>query len=276
MLSPAEQMLYNAVRLTALKNGAPIQHGTGFFWTTLSPQGSIHTLMTNKHVIEGADALQIRLHIANGNKPEPSGKTDIFTLILHENGVAHHPDKDVDLCAISMIGLESYKRATGNDIFYVSNNMRLIPSPSEWMDLDAIEEVIMIGCPNALFDEENALPIIRRGITGSHPAFKYNGNDIFVIDAACFPGSSGSPVFLYNSSAYYDKRQQAVTMSGIRVKLLGILFAGPTIDQNGRIILTQDPQIKVSAMMHLGYVIRSSRLIEMDQILLERAIASSR
>lgn len=275
MLSPAEQMLYNSVRLTAFKNGVPIQNGTGFFWDTVSPQGTVNTLVTNKHVIDGADALQIRLHVANENKPEPSGKTDLFTIVLHETGMVRHPDDDVDLCAISMIGLEKYTEVTGNHIFCVSTNSTKIPSPEEWSDLDAIEEVIMVGCPNGLFDEANGLPIIRRGITGSHPAFKYEGKDMFVIDAACFPGSSGSPVFLYNSSGYYDKRKQAVTIAGIRVKLLGILFAGPTIDQNGRIILTNEPQIKVSAMMHLGYVIRSSRLLEMDKIILELAIKKS-
>lgn len=37
----------------------------------------------------------------------------------------------------------------------------------------------------------------RRGITATNINFDYNGKKEFVIDAACFPGSSGFPVFIW-------------------------------------------------------------------------------
>jgi len=57
----------------------------------------------------------------------------------------------------------------------------------------------MIGYPNGLWDHVNNLPLIRRGITASHPGVDYqiegqNGPGVTVIDMACFPDSSGSPV----------------------------------------------------------------------------------
>lgn len=36
------------------------------------------------------------------------------------------------------------------------------------------------------------------GSTASHPAYNYNNRNEFVIDCACYPGSSGSQVMLYN------------------------------------------------------------------------------
>ncbi len=44
----------------------------------------------------------------------------------------------------------------------------------------------MIGYPNGIWDEANNMPIIRRGITATHPNFNYNGKPEFMIDAACF------------------------------------------------------------------------------------------
>ena len=269
-LSPSEQLLYNAVRITAYANGSPIQHGTGFYWRTNADGGYTETLITNKHVLAGATHLHIQMHLAT-NGPQPSGEFDLAILELRDSGIINHPDIDVDLCAVTISGIYAYSEQTGRKLFYVPLDASHLPTTEEWGELDAFEEVLMIGCPNGLFDEVNALPILRRGTTASHPAFLYNGKHQFVIDAACFPGSSGSPVLLYSSPSYYDKKKGAVTI-GMRVKLLGILFAGPTINQQGKIILATTPKVETAAMMHLGYVIRSSRLLELDEIIRGRAV----
>lgn len=60
----------------------------------------------------------------------------------------------------------------------------------------------MIGYPNGLWDSQNNLPIIRRGITATSVKKDYNGKKEFLIDAAVFPGSSGSPVFIFNEGSY--------------------------------------------------------------------------
>ena len=48
----------------------------------------------------------------------------------------------------------------------------------------------------ALIDEVNNKPVVRKGITATDIRLDYNGRKEFLIDAACFHGSSGSPVFL--------------------------------------------------------------------------------
>jgi len=64
----------------------------------------------------------------------------------------------------------------------------------------------MVGYPIGLWDEKNNYPIFRKGITATHPANDYNGKSEFMIDAACFPGSSGSPVYIIDELNYVDKK----------------------------------------------------------------------
>src|ERR1700736_1715142 len=99
----------------------------------------------------------------------------------------------------------------------------------------------MVGYPNGLWDEANNYPLIRRGITASHPAvdFQIKGVATTVIDAACFPGSSGSPVILHNTGTYSDKKGN--TVIGSRTMLLGVLFSGPTIQADGKIVVRDIP-----------------------------------
>lgn len=79
----------------------------------------------------------------------------------------------------------------------------------------------MIGYPNGIWDSVNNMPIIRKGITATHPRLNYNGRKKFMIDAACFHGSSGSPVLLFNTGTYATK--DGNTTIGTRIMLLGIL-----------------------------------------------------
>jgi len=55
-------------------------------------------------------------------------------------------------------------------------------------ELSAIEDIIMIGYPDGIWDSINNQPIIRRGITATQPKNNFNGKQEFLIDAACFPG----------------------------------------------------------------------------------------
>ena len=75
-----------------------------------------------------------------------------------------------------------------------------MPDATALAKLNAVEEIMMIGYPNGLWDAKNNLPIVRRGITGTPAFVDYNDKPEFVIDAACFPGSSGSPVFIVNQA----------------------------------------------------------------------------
>ena len=91
-----------------------------------------------------------------------------------------------------------------------------------------------------------------------------------MIDAACFPGSSGSPVFLVNVGNYVTKG--GGTVIGSRFYFLGILYAGPQYTNQGEVkvvtIPTKTEAISLSNIpVNLGYVIKSEQLFDFDEIL---------
>lgn len=69
-----------------------------------------------------------------------------------------------------------------------------------------LEELVMVGYPIGLSDTRNNYPIFRKGYTSAHPAVDFNDDGIGLVDMACFPGSSGSPIFILNEGGYRDKR----------------------------------------------------------------------
>jgi len=103
----------------------------------------------------------------------------------------------------------------------------------------------------------------------------------FLIDAACFPGSSGSPVFIFNQGSYSDANfggNGGGIILGTRLMMIGILFAGHLHTTIGEIqvvpIPTATMPIPVSQIPNnLGICIRASRLLEFAPVLNERIVA---
>ncbi|ELY1733157.1 trypsin-like peptidase domain-containing protein [Acinetobacter baumannii] len=259
----AESMLYSTVKITAISQGSAIGTGTGFFSTFCKTHDSfLPVIITNKHVIEGADRIFINCHIEDNNTYKASGKfLDVF-IDLQETLIMH-PDPNIDLCAINFSSCIEQATEQGISIFYTPVGFELIPDESEWEFFDAIEEVTMIGCPNGLSDSVNNLPIIRQGVTATSPSFPYNGKQEFMVDMACFPGSSGSPIFLYNKNGYFDGKSKSYIMGAARLRLLGILYSGPLISNTGQITLNTSFKFDVASMI-LGNAIRSSELKKLE------------
>ncbi|PWJ79784.1 trypsin-like peptidase [Pseudaminobacter salicylatoxidans] len=267
-LTPAEKMLYSATRITTYHRGMRRSVGTGFFYIVNLENGrSSALLVTNRHVFEGCDRIDVTLPIRDENG-EPSRTFHTWQLEFQGNPIGH-PDPTIDLAVISITDLHRQTAGAKELPFYITLSRDIIPSVEAWAEFDAIEEVTMVGCPNGLFDEANNLPIIRRGITATHPAKNYQGRDEFMVDLACFPGSSGSPVFLYSTGANFDRATGGYALGNIRLLLMGILYAGPTINQRGEIVLARQPAVSVAAMMHLGTVIKSTHLLAFDALVQE-------
>lgn len=176
--------------------------------------------------------------------------------------------------------LLSAATAAGKQLFYVSLDKSLIPTDAELADMTMMEDVVMIGYPNGIWDQAHNMPVMRRGVTATHPNLDWNGNAEFLIDAACFPGSSGSPVFLFNQGGYTTK--SGGTMIGpSRIKLLGILYAGPQHTVTGEIkivkVPTVDKPISVASIPNnLGMIIKAKKLMELDEIFTERLLREVR
>jgi len=107
-----------------------------------------------------------------------------------------HPEPDIDLCILPIAPILIAAKEQGDDPFFVPADDSLIPTPADLNDLTAMEDIVMIGYPNGICDSVNNQPVFRKGITATHPAKDFKGKPEFMIDAACFPGSSGSPRYL--------------------------------------------------------------------------------
>ena len=62
------------------------------------------------------------------------------------------------------------------------------------IDVQASDDVVIIGYPRGFYDKFNLYPIIKSGIIASRWGANFDGKPIFLIDAKLFPGSSGSIV----------------------------------------------------------------------------------
>ena len=130
------------------------------------------------------------------------------------------------------------------------------------------EDIYMIGYPNGLGDDIHNLPINRSGITGTPFFIDHNGKPEFLVDCACFPGSSGSPVVIVNESFYALHKQPL--QSGNRMVLLGILYAGPMFDAEGKIVKYLVPTTNITSTsipMNLGYCISSKKILDFIPLL---------
>ena len=106
------------------------------------------------------------------------------------------------------------------EIFFRTVDQNIVPTKEQEDKLSAIENITFIGYPSGLYDEKNKISIIRQGITATPIWNDFKGEEVFLIDAGVFPGSSGSPVFIYNQGTYPVKDGIAL---GSRLIFVGVL-----------------------------------------------------
>lgn len=274
VLSISEQMQYITARIEVeLKEGG-ISTGTGYILNLCSNETKhIPVLVTNKHVVEDGKVGRFKMTVAlDDDTPDDTKHIDIIVKDIGDKFI-YHPEIDIDL-AILPIGHYLNKIEKNNvKLFFKAIDITLLPTDLDISQFTAVEDIIMVGYPNGIWDSVNNLPVFRKGITATHPSKKYNGKEEFMIDAACFPGSSGSPVFLYNNGGYTTK--EGKRMVGTRVKFLGTLYAGPQHTASGKIevvkVPTKDVPVAVSLIPNnLGYVIKAKKLLDFEDILNER------
>lgn len=258
-MSISNQLAETTLRIEAqLPQG--VSTGSGFLFN-IQQNGnvSVPILLTNKHVVTGSTNIKVIITVTDstGNQQNTELNLGAYPVAWHD-----HPDQSVDLTAIA---IAPYL----NDLVQRSLTPRIkclgfseIPTEEELANLSFVENILMIGYPNGLWDNINNYPLFRSGVSATHPGKDFRGKKEFVVDIAAFPGSSGSPVFLFNEGSY--STSNALIM-GTRVKLLGILYAGPQYRADGQIIIqtvptSQVPISQTSIPMNLGYVISSKEI----------------
>lgn len=259
----SEQMMYSTIRLNS-NNGST---GTGFFFSFEFNGKTVPIILTNKHVVNynTKESVTFFLHTKSG-----TSVIDENLQITFNTEWFFHKSKDLCFCFANPL-FEQIKSQIGKDIFFIPVTENLIPDISKLQELSAIEEVIMVGYPNGLWDQKNNFPLFRRGITASHPAIDFNREHIGAVDMACFPGSSGSPIFILNENGYSDKKGNTY-LGAKRLFFLGILFEGPQFSVKGELVVENiQTQQKISSqtpiMINLGYYIKSIEILEFKDII---------
>ncbi len=255
-ISISETMMYNTVRIIT-KSGSC---GTGSYFNFKIGEFTVPVIITNKHVINynPSEITTFLLHTKDMNG-DPDGNIEI----TYQANWIFHDQKDLCYCYLNPI-LTEIERQFGKSIFYATNDFSIIPSNEQLMDLNALEELVMVGYPIGLWDARNNFPIFRKGYTASHPGIDFNEDGIGLADMACFPGSSGSPIYILNEGAYRDKRGNSY-FGKSRIYLIGFLVSGPTLNANGDIVIQNIPTqqkftTNTPVMVNLGYYIKSSEL----------------
>ncbi len=269
-----DQLVYSTARIIC-SNAKETAFGSGFFMLHEDPnkQKQYLAFVTNKHVVNGYSSARIDLvgADANGN-PVDAQHISIQLPDLQKNCI-FHPEKDIDICFVIVNSEMEELRKQGKYPYYRCIGNELILRNEDFASLTSVEDIIMIGYPNGIMDDFNCKPVVRKGITATNLKLDYDGQPVFVIDAACFPGSSGSPVFLRKTGL-----EKEATDSGLRIgvtaaySLLGILYAGPTIEIDGKIVVKDIPTAAVpvaemKSMMNLGYVVKINKAIELFKLI---------
>lgn len=274
-LSSAEKLALTTVRLECRLGDGRTSTGTAFFFSfKVDDQKIIPLLVTNKHVIAGSTSGTFVLTLRGENGDPKIGSHEPVSFDNFESLWINHPDKNVDLAVFPLGPLLNEAEKLGKKFFFAPLDESLIPSEEVIAGLSGIEDITMIGYPNGIWDQCNNMPIVRRGITATNPKHDYNGLPIFVIDCACFPGSSGSPVLVFNQGAYSDAGG-GIVLGGGRVLLLGILFAGPQHVAEGEVKTIDVPLQQVSISMsripnNLGFVVKAQKIYDFKADLLTR------
>lgn len=269
-LTASEQLAISTVRLEVLLSTGGASIGTGFFYNFCLDIGGRPGIVTNKHVVKDGIRARLWMSTANSKGEWLQGQHKGFQLEDLQASLIHHPDPDVDLCVIPLRLILNDIIAKGLRPFYRTLDYSLIMTEDESSDLAALEEIVMIGYPVGLWDSANNMPLFRRGITATHPHLNYADKPDFMIDAACYPGSSGSPVFLFNQGNYTTRNTTYIGSQ--RLKLLGVLYAGPTYTASGELVISTvptniSPAFRTSIPMNLGIAVKANQLQGLEEVI---------
>lgn len=273
-LSMMEQLCFSTVRIETQDIQKNCYSGTGFFFKLSVDDKIVPLIITNKHVVKGM--ANGKFVLTESDKDGNPMYKQHFPIVIEHNFEKYwimHPDTNIDLCVMPIKSiLELGNKQYGKVFFYKAFDNSLIPVNENLSEIDIAEEIFMIGYPNGLWDSVNNMPIVRRGTMATNISLNHNGRREFVIDAACFPGSSGSPVILFNKGGYTDKRGN-INLGKGRLMLLGILYAGPQLTVTGEIEIVTVPNLqqKPLAISHipnnLGYIIKSDAILDFVPLL---------
>lgn len=272
-MSLSEKITYSTVLIRATYSNGSYSTGTGFIINLCKnkdTQTVVPLIITNWHVVAGSVHTQFEFCLMNDAGRPIDEKA--YSIVYNSGAWMHHPDPTVDLCclplAIALTDLDS----RNVKLFYIPLEPELIPNHKTIKSLSAMEEIAMVGYPIGLSDMHNHKPIIRRGITATHVKKDYQGKREFLVDMACFPGSSGSPIFVLNEGIYHEGNNAC---AGSRIMLVGVLYGGPQYSATGELVVMSIPNRPFTVTnipTNLGVAIKAERILDFEDFFKDEAL----
>lgn len=266
-MSLSEMITYSTVLIRCKYSDGTSGSGTGFIVNLCSDKEQntcVPVLITNNHVV--ANSVETVFEFCRADENGNPIDTQPFAVGYQGNSWIHHPDSSVDLCCLLLAEALRQLEKNNTKVFYIPLETNLIPTQKNLEELSAMEDVVMVGYPIGLSDTYNHKPIIRRGITSSHPKKDYQGKKETLLDMACYPGSSGSPVFILNQGTYTTPNGITV---GNRIYLLGVLYGGHEFNAQGILHFANLPNVPVPVTripINLGIMIKAERILEFENL----------
>jgi hypothetical protein len=127
-------------------------------------------------------------------------------VLFSETDFIGHSVENIDITVMNLSETFDHLTQAGTPPYYIFLTENSIPTQED-IDkfISPVEDIIFVGYPNGMWDKNNLMPIVRKGITATPYYIPFEGLPIFLIDASVFPGSSGSHFFIYYSGSYPDK-----------------------------------------------------------------------
>jgi hypothetical protein len=248
-----------------LLNGGDFQsQATGFFYGRLGPGGGIDAvfLVTNYHVVTGhkpgkdvpksGDRLRFYMHLdASDPSSFVTSEIPLYTSDGNPTWIASAETPDADIVLIPL-SPKLYEKA---HLFlfteeHTRSNFKVRPGTP----------AVLIGYPYGFSDFRNFLPIWRTGHVATEPETDFDGKPTFLVDAAVFPGMSGSPVAAVANGTY--ETEDGASASGRVVKLLGVFSSNRLAPGNGESVSGPVPD---ATSLQLGLVWKASVLVNVSR-----------
>lgn len=275
-LSMVEQLSYATIRIEC-QSECSLWYGTGFIMSCgKEGKGCIPLLVTNGHVMDGANSVSLCFTTADA-EGRPVGKW-MAAMPIVECYHRFHPQYKVtldgDLCAFAIAPFINAANDSGCTLIYRMLGLNMLATDTDYADLMQLDEVAMVGYPNAIVDEVNNQPIFRRGVLATSPSLDYDGRKEFLTDIATIGGSSGSPVLQISNGVSVNQRSGSIRIGGgSTCKLLGVHRGGFRYDAEGQLKKLSIPEAdkivsSTKIPINLGVVIKASRVRELIRLFL--------
>lgn len=168
---------------------------TGFLYghptATVGDSTTYHIfLVTNRHVIESAGQLGVRLNCSGAVETKVYGlpsprRNDMDRWTTH-------PDGDCDVAVLPMA--VDQLRDDGIEFDFFPGDQQITLDRARSLPVSEGDGVFVLGFPLGMAGDQRNHPIVRQGIVARIRDWLQDASRTILIDASVFPGNSGGPV----------------------------------------------------------------------------------